>query len=123
MSTQAGIANDKKKIQEAINVIVDEHIKIAAGDITDVELKKAKELIKGRYLIGLEDSIHIASTAGTKYILENGMFDPAKTIKELEKVTKEEVVQVAKDIFVDQGLNCAIIGPLSERDIVLPALS
>lgn len=120
--TQAGIHNDKKKIQEAINVILEEHMKVANGEITDEEIEKAKELLKGRYLLGLEDSMNIATIFGTKYILENDIVDTKKTLKNLKKVEKKDIVSVAKQIFKPSGLTCAIIGPLGEGDIALPTL-
>lgn len=118
--TQAGIRNDKEKIQEAINVILEEHMKVAKGDVTDVEVEKAKELLKGRYLLSLEDSMNIATMYGSKYILEGEVADPKKTLEKLQKITKKDIIALAKQIFVPSGLTCALIGPLLEGDITLP---
>ncbi len=118
--TQAGIQNDIKKIQEAVNVILEEHMKVAGGDITDEEIHKAKELLKGRYLLGMEDSMNVATMYGTKYILEREILDPSKTLARLKKVTKEEIIAVAKELFVLNGLVCTVIGPLKKNDIELP---
>lgn len=118
--TQAGIRNDKKKIQEAINVILEEHMKVANGEVTDEEIEKAKELLKGRYLLSLEDSMNIATMFGSKYILEGELVDTKKTMEKLQKVGKQEVISVAKDIFRESRLTCAIIGSLEEKDITLP---
>jgi predicted Zn-dependent peptidase len=118
--TQAGIRNDKQKIQEAINVILEEHMKIVKGNVTDEEIEKAKELLKGRYLLSLEDSMNIATMFGSKYILEGEVADTQKILKKLKIITKEDVVAVAKQVFVLSGLTCALIGPLREHDIALP---
>ena len=115
--TQAGIRNDKKKIQEAVDVIIEEHMKIAHGDISDNEIEKAKELLKGRYLLSLEDSMNIATMFGGKYILEGEVADTQEVLKKLQNVTKKEVIAVANQIFVPSGLTCAIIGPLKVGDI------
>ncbi len=120
MVTQAGIRNDKQKIQEAINVILEEHMKIVKGDITDEEVEKAKELLKGRYLLSLEDSMNIATMFGTKYILEGEVVDTQKVLEKLKNITKKDIISVAKQIFIPSRLTCAIIGPLEERDIALP---
>ena len=120
--TQAGIRNDKKKIQEAIDVILEEHMKIVKGEVTDNEIEKAKELLKGRYLLSLEDSMNIATIFGTKYILEREIADPKKVLEKLKKVGKKEIIAVAKDIFKEDRLTCAIIGPLDQEDITLPAI-
>lgn len=118
--TQAGIRNDKQKIQEAINVILEEHMKIVKGDITDEEIGKAKELLKGRYLLSLEDSMNVATSFGTKYVLEKEIVDTEKVIEKLMKISKKDIISVAKDIFQGSRLTCAIIGPLAEHDIALP---
>jgi predicted Zn-dependent peptidase len=120
--TQAGIRNDAKKIQEAINVILEEHMKITKGDITDEEIEKAKELLKGRYLLSLEDSMNIATMFGTKYILEGEMVDTKKVIDKLMKITKSDIIAVAKQVFTPSGLTCALIGPLVEGNIALPEI-
>jgi predicted Zn-dependent peptidase len=120
--TQAGIRNDKQKIQEAINVILEEHMKIAKGDVSDEEVEKAKELLKGRYLLSLEDSMNIATMFGSKYILEGELVDTQKVLEKLKKISKKDIIAVAKQIFTPSGLTCAIIGPLGERDIALPVL-
>ncbi len=118
--TQAGIRNNKQKIQEAINVILEEHMKIAEGDVTEIEIEKAKELLKGRYLLSLEDSMNIATMYGSKYILEDEVANSEKTLEKLMKITKKDILAVAKQIFIASGLTCALIGPLGERDIALP---
>jgi len=120
--TQAGIRNDKEKIQEAINVILEEHMKMVKGDITDVEIEKAKELLKGRYLLSLEDSMNIATMFGSKYILEGEIVDTKKILEKLKKITKKDIIAAAKDIFREERLTCAIIGPLQKEDVVLPKL-
>ena len=119
--TQAGIRNDKKKIQEAIDVILEEHMKIVKGEVTEEEVEKAKELLKGRYLLSLEDSMNIATMFGAKYILEGEIADTKKVLENLKKITKNDIIAVAKQIFIPSGLTCALIGPLEERDIALPA--
>lgn len=118
--TQAGIRNDKQKIQEAINVILEEHMKIAQGDVSDNEVEKAKELLKGRYLLSLEDSMNVATSFGTKYVLEKELVNPDMVIEKLMKISKKDIISVAKDVFQGSRLTCAIIGPLAERDIALP---
>ena len=114
--TQAGIVNNIEKIKEAISVILDEHKKIMKGEIKSDELKKAKELIKGRLLLGMEDSSNVASYFGTKQILEGDIQSPQEAIKNLERVTSDEVVTLAKEIFRPDKLNFALIGPFEEKD-------
>ena len=98
---------------------LEEHMKVAKGDLSDEEVEKAKELLKGRYLLSLEDSMNIAAMYGAKYILEGEIVDTQKTLEKLKKIGKKEVIAVAQDIFREERLTCAIIGPLQKGDITL----
>ena len=69
--TQAGVTNNLEKIKEAIKVIREEHDKITKGEVAKDELKRAKELIRGRLLLSLEDSSNVATFFGTKMLLQN----------------------------------------------------
>lgn len=109
--TQAGVTLDKEKVKEAIRVILEEHKKTAEGDITDEELAKAKELVKGRLVLSLEDSFNVANFYGTKQLLEENLHSPQQIIERVQEVTKEEVAALAADLFKKETLNFAIIGP------------
>lgn len=115
--TQAGVTNNLEKVKEAIKTILEEHEKIKTGNIKSKELLKAKEMIKGRLLLSMEDSMNIASFFGTKKILQNKILTPKEIIEKIEDVTAEEITKLAKDIFTKKNLNFALIGPFQERDI------
>lgn len=115
--TQAGVTNNVNQVNEAIQVILEEHNKIAAGDVTDKELHKAKELLKGRLLLSLEDSYRVASLQGTRYLFEERTIEPDEIITLIDTVTKDQVISVASDIFKEDRLNIALIGPYQKEDI------
>ena len=121
--TQAGVTNNLDKIKEAIKTIMDEHNKIKKCDIKKEELLKVKEMIKGRLMLSMEDSMNIASFFGTKKILQNKIETPEEIIKKIEAVTVNEIAELAKDIFTPERLNLAMIGPFKENDFhaCLPA--
>jgi len=114
--TQAGVNNDLKKVKEAVKTVLDEHNKIKSGDIKSQELLKAKEMIKGRLMLSMEDSMNIASFFGTKKILQNKILTPQEIISKIEAVTTEEIVKLSKEIFVPTNLNFAMIGPFKEEN-------
>jgi len=115
--TQAGVTNNAEKINEAIKVIIGEHEKIASGDLKKEELTKAKELLKGRLLLSLEDSYRVAALQGTKYVFENRTTDPTDIIENIENVTMDDVTSLARDLFKKDMLNVALIGPVKKEGI------
>jgi len=117
--TQAGVTNNADKIKEAVEVILKEHKKIINAEITKDELKRAKELIKGRLMLSLEDSSAVASFFGTKKLLENKIETPEEIIKKIQAVTVEELSLLANQLFVDKGLNFCLIGPFEKINLEL----
>lgn len=113
--TSAGITNDLSKVKEAIEVTLKEHKKIAKGEVKEDQLRMAKELIKGRLLLSLEDSFNLANYYGSKLLLEEEVISPQQAISEIEKVRLEDVITVAQDIFKPEKLNMAIIGPYEKK--------
>ncbi|MGB9707643.1 MAG: M16 family metallopeptidase [Microgenomates group bacterium] len=115
--TQAGVTNDLEKVNLAIDLILKEHEKIAKGDLKKEELKKAKEFLKGRLLLSLEDSFQLASFLGTKKLLQNKIETPEEVVAKLEKVKAEEIIDLAREIFIPSKLNLSIIGPFEKEKI------
>lgn len=121
--TQAGV--QIKKIEEAISVIINEYFSISEGrvPINKQELTKAKEYLKGRLILELEDSRAVSGLYGTQEILKKKIKTPEEIIARTEKVTSEEVVDVAREIFHHNKLNLAIIGPYKEEEKFLKLIS
>ncbi len=117
--TQAGVTNDRSKIKEAIKVILDEHQKVSDGDVKNDEIVRAKELIKGRLMLSLENSSTVATYFGAKQLLQGKIETPEQVIEKIDKVEMSDIVSLAKKIFVPQTLNFALIGPFNQEDFSL----
>ena len=112
-ASQAGV--EPKNINEALKIVLSEFAKIAVEKPGEEELKKAKESLKGRLVLELEDSREVSTMAGLQELLEGKIRTPETIMAEVDKVSAEDVVEVAKKIFVNKGLNLAIIGPFKEE--------
>ncbi|HVF69468.1 MAG TPA: pitrilysin family protein [Xanthomonadales bacterium] len=111
----AGI--DPKRVVEAIEVILSEYSKVAQGkmELSDKELTKAKEFLKGHLVLGLEDSNSVAGFYGHQELLEDKVDNPDEIMKHLDQVTKEDVEAVGREFFTEKTLNLALIGNFEDR--------
>jgi predicted Zn-dependent peptidase len=114
--TYAGV--ELSKIDDAIRVILDEHLKLAVAKpvLSDKEFTKAKEFIKGHFALSIEDTRDINSLFGESELLMGKVETPEEILKGIEKVTKDDVLRVAKKIFDKNKVNLAIIGPFEDEE-------
>ncbi len=114
IGTYAGV--DLKKIDEAIKVTLEEHYKMASqSKLTEKELKKAKEYLKGHLALALEDTKAVATFFGDQEVLLGKIDTPEEVFKGIDKVTIKDVSRVAKELFKKERLNLAIIGPYNSE--------
>lgn len=111
LETYAGV--DVKRVDEAVKVSLNEHYDLASGKnkISAKELSKAKEYIKGHLALSLEDTKAVNAFFGIRELLLNKIETPEDVFKGIDKVTVNDVIRVAKEFFVPERLNLAIIGP------------
>ncbi len=107
--TMAGVENSKA--EQAVKAIMDEYKKISEEVVSEKELRKTKEHIKGRTAITLESSDSLAHFHAVNQLLENKTYTPEDVFKEVESVTKEQVQQAAKQIFQPKNTNLTVVGP------------
>jgi len=112
--TQAGI--DNKNIEKAISIILREYKKISQIKVSAGELKKAKDCIKGRASLELESSDARASFYATQELLEKRILTQEEIFKKIDKVSANDIVKVARDIFKPEKLNLALIGPVKDKE-------
>ncbi|MBI2634473.1 insulinase family protein [Candidatus Peregrinibacteria bacterium] len=112
--TNAGV--DLKRIDQAITGIIEEYRKVRDEDVPEAELKKAKSYLKGKMILNLEDSEEFAHLLAKYELLRGGAVDPAEITKKIDAVAVADVARVAKDIFKEEGMKLAVIGPYGEKE-------
>jgi len=113
--TQAGV--DNKNVKKAILTILEEYKKISQKKVSSPELKKAKDNVKGKMALLLESSDAQASFYGGQELLEKRILIPKEIFKLIDKVSANDILRVARDIFKSQKLNLALIGPFTPLEI------
>ena len=111
--TQAGL--DNKNVEKGIFTILKEYKKISEKKVPREELKKAKDYLKGKTTLLLESSDAMASFYATQEILEKKILTLEEIFKKIDKVTREDILKVAREIFKPEKLNLALIGPFKEK--------
>lgn len=109
LATQAGV--EHKNLEKTVEIVLQEYKKIAAEKIGKKELKKAKDYIKGRSVMGFEASDEVAMFYIDQEVRRQKIMTLPEIFAKIDKVTENDILRVAKNIFVNQKLNLAVIGP------------
>jgi predicted Zn-dependent peptidase len=104
------------KIDLVTGAILEECARLRDERIPDKEFQKTKDHLIGNLILGLETSDELASYYGSQEILMKSAIAPAKLIQKINKVTPDEVRNVARGVFHDRGLNFAVIGPYKNQE-------
>lgn len=109
LDISAGV--DTTRVELAIETILDELKRLKDELVSEAELKKAKDYIAGTMMLGLETSDAQADFVAHQEIMKREIKTPTEMIQNAEKVTAKDIQKLAREFFVNKGLNLAIIGP------------
>lgn len=112
LSTNAGVSLDK--IDDAIKAIKDEYEKLVFGDLTEEELERAKNYLKGKMILRLEDSEEYAHLLGKYELLHGKVRTADEVFKKINEVSLEDVNRVAAEVLRSDNLRLAVIGPYED---------
>lgn len=114
---------DQKRAVEVVKALVDECRRLTYEQVTDKELQKVKDYKVSHLYMGLETTDALAGYFIADEANRGEARDPEVRERELRAVTAKEVMEVAQELFRDERLNLAIVGPVTDRRGVKKALT
>ncbi len=115
LAVSAGV--DHQKIELVIKTVLEEFKRLSKKAVPARELQRSKDHLIGNLVLGLETSDELAAYYGEQEILTGKMLPPHDLIAKIQKVRAEEVQDVARNIFSENKLNLAVIGPYKKPQI------
>lgn len=112
ISTRAGV--DVKRVGEAFEAIKLEYEKVRTENVPKAELTKAKEYMKGKIVLKLEDSEELAHVLSKYELLYGKVRTPDQVLEAIEAVTVEDISRVAERLLEPESLKVAVIGPVED---------
>jgi len=119
LTTQAGVPIDK--LDQAIKIILGEYKKLLDQPVKAEELNRVKQCLIGRSALQLESSDAVANWYARQIILfkeqkhPGAVLTPEKYYEQIKKVSARDISRVAKEIFLGDKLNLAVIGPYRDE--------
>jgi predicted Zn-dependent peptidase len=88
---------------------------IAAGNLREEELARAKENLKGRIMLSMESTSNRMSRLGKSLITDSELLSIERIVAEIEAVQPEALAELAGVLLAPERLSAAGIGPNEKR--------
>jgi predicted Zn-dependent peptidase len=105
----AGCANEA--VPEVVELCVGELRGLKEAPVPAAELRRAKDHLKGSLMLSLENTASRMSHLARQEIYFERHFGLDETLAGVEQVTSEDVMRVAKDLFMNGSLAATVVGP------------
>ena len=113
LQVSAGV--DNKRIEEVIAAVLEECRKLKREIVGKEELGKVKEYLIGNMKLTLESTDDIANFYGGQELLKRTIEKAEDKAKQIRAVTARQIQAMARDIFKNNKLNLALIGPFKKK--------
>lgn len=100
----------KKDYEEVLKIIEEEFEDIRKNGITEYELQKSKNQFLSAVTFGLESSKGRMNRMANSYLLYKEIKDLDEILKQIEKITVEDIKKVAQDMFDKKYYSKTILG-------------
>lgn len=107
--TQAGLRTDQAPY--ALELISQEYDRVREEEVGQAELDKAKQMIRGRLVMGLEETNSMAVFAGGQELLTKKVLSPEEIWTAIAKVTSADIKRVAGKLLDRKFRSAALLGP------------
>lgn len=114
LTVYAGV--DPDRAPEALQAVLDELDRLRTEPVPPAELHKVKEYLKGRLVLGLEDSFSRAAWVAYQALFLEEIKSPEEILEAYNAVTVEDVLAVAQKVISPDRYNLAVVGPFGEGE-------
>jgi len=106
---------EPKNLPLAIKAILKELSRLREK-VPEAELSKAKELIKGRLLLNMENTRSVAGWMGGQEILTGRILTVDQVVSIIDAITADGLKELAQELLVGSRLRLAVVGPINDYE-------
>jgi predicted Zn-dependent peptidase len=121
LSIYAGTATERAA--EVVQLIVEEFRRLKETPLSDEELQRAKDYLKGSLLLSLESTMSRMSNLARLEMCFGRYISLDETAAEVDAVTTDAVLAVARELFATDRLALTVLGPHDRFKLARPDLA
>jgi predicted Zn-dependent peptidase len=109
------VGTREDNVDEACEVIATELGRLHTDGITEEELERAREHVKGRMVLSSESTAARMSRIGKAVLFDTPLFTMDEMLARVDGVTVKQVAELADELYAPEALSAAAIAPSEER--------
>ena len=109
------VGTREENLGECLEIALEQIADVAGGNVSDTELERAKENLKGRILLSMEATSNRMSRLGKSLITDTELLSIDRIAAEIDAVPAEAVSELAEMLLAPEKLSASGIGPSEER--------
>jgi predicted Zn-dependent peptidase len=109
------VGTREENLGACLEIVSAEIADIAAGNVREAELERAKENLKGRIMLSMESTSNRMSRLGKSLVTDTELLTFDRLMAEIDAVEEEAVADLAGLLLAAQRLSASGIGPSEER--------
>jgi predicted Zn-dependent peptidase len=109
------VGTRQDNVEEACGIIGRELASVHADGVTEEELARAKEHVKGRMVLSAESTAARMARIGKAVLFDTPLLTLDELLAEVDAVTQEQVAELARELYAPDALSAAAIAPSEDR--------
>lgn len=106
-----------ENVSAVMELIKEEIARITEKGVSEEELNRSKDHIKGNLVLSLEDSGSRMTRIGKAEVCGGEILSLNELLARIDAVTSEDVLKLAKELFGPRKLVATVIGPFGDREL------
>ena len=99
-----------ENLKEVTNLIEEEVEDIRSNGITQAELERTREQMKGNYILGLESTSSRMNSIGKSELLLGYIYTPDEILEKISSVTMDDIGRIISRIFGSDRKGVSVVG-------------
>jgi predicted Zn-dependent peptidase len=104
-----------ENLKPCLEIAAEQIEAVAAGDVREEELARAKENLKGRIMLSMELTSNRMSRLGKSLVTDSEILDLDRILAEIEAVDVSGVAELTETLLARDRLSVAAVGPSEKR--------
>jgi predicted Zn-dependent peptidase len=109
------VGTREENLRACLEIVAEQIEAVAAGDVSEEELARAKENLKGRIMLSMEMTSNRMSRLGKSLITDSELLDLDRILAEIDAVDASSVAELTGSLLARERFSAAAVGPSEKR--------